>query len=111
MRKNSKCVWLTGLPCSGKTTLTEGLRDKLSKHGINSLVLDGDILRRTLNSDLGFDLESRNIAMKRVAQLAHMICSQNMNVLVSVISPLEQQRDYAKKEIQKVCTKKLEIER
>tara|TARA_B100001939_G_C16744276_1_gene531100 strand:- start:29 stop:559 length:531 start_codon:yes stop_codon:yes gene_type:complete len=97
MRKNSKCVWLTGLPCSGKTTLTEGLRDKLSKHGINSLVLDGDILRRTLNSDLGFDLESRNIAMKRVAQLAHMICSQNMNVLVSVISPLEQQRDYAKK--------------
>ena len=97
MRKNSKCVWLTGLPCSGKTTLTTGLRDKLSKDGIDSLVLDGDILRKTLNSDLGFDLKSRNIAMERVAQLAHLICSQNINVLVSVISPLKQHRDYAKK--------------
>ncbi len=97
MRKNSKCVWLTGLPCSGKTTLTTGLRDKLSKDGVDSLVLDGDILRKTLNSDLGFDLESRNIAMERVAQLAHLICSQNINVLVSVISPLKQHRNYAKK--------------
>ena len=97
MIKNSKCVWLTGLPCSGKTTLTGGLRDKLSKNGVESLVLDGDILRKTLNSDLGFDLKSRNIAMERVAQLAHLICSQNINVLVSVISPLKQHRNYAKK--------------
>ena len=35
--------------------------------------------------------------MERVAQLAHLICSQNINVLVSVISPLKQHRDYAKK--------------
>lgn len=97
MDKNSKCVWLTGLPCSGKTTLSVGLKDKLFRDGLVSLVLDGDILRKSLNSDLGFDLESRNIAMERVAQLAHLICSQNINVLVSVISPLKQHRNYAKK--------------
>ena len=97
MAKNSKCVWFTGLPCSGKTTLTDGLRAKLLEKGLSSIVLDGDVLRRTLNSDLGFDIKSRNIAMKRVAQLAHLICSQNINVLVSVISPLKKHREYAKK--------------
>tara|TARA_Y100000992_G_scaffold124101_1_gene81314 strand:- start:259 stop:792 length:534 start_codon:yes stop_codon:yes gene_type:complete len=97
MANISKCVWFTGLPCSGKTTLTDGLRAKLLEKGLSSIVLDGDVLRRSLNSDLGFDIESRNIAMKRVAQLAYLICSQNINVLVSVISPLEKQREYVKK--------------
>ena len=97
MAKNSKCVWFTGLPCSGKTTLTSGLRIKLLEKGQSSIVLDGDVLRKTLNSDLGYDIKSRNIAMDRVAQIAHLLCSQNINTLVSVISPLKRHREYAKK--------------
>ena len=56
MANISKCVWFTGLPCSGKTTLTDGLRAKLLEKGLSSIVLDGDVLRRSLNSDLGFDI-------------------------------------------------------
>ncbi len=97
MANNSKCVWFTGLPCSGKTTLTDGLRIKLLEKGLTSIVLDGDVLRKSLNSDLGFDFKSRDIAMTRVAQLAYLICSQNINTLVSVISPLEKHREYVKK--------------
>ena len=97
MTQNSKCVWLTGLPCSGKTTLTDGLKAKLLENGELSIVLDGDVLRTSINSDLGFDIKSRDTAMERVAQLAHLLCAQNMNTLVSVISPLEKHRDYARK--------------
>ena len=97
MAQNSKCVWFTGLPCSGKTTLTSGLRIKLLEKGQSSIVLDGDVLRKTLNSDLGYDIKSRNIAMDRVAQIAHLLCSQNINTLVSVISPLKKHREYAKR--------------
>jgi adenylyl-sulfate kinase len=101
MAQNSKCIWLTGLPCSGKTTLSDGLRSKLLKNGKNSVVLDGDVLRKSINSDLGFDFESRNIAMKRIAHIAYLLCSQNIITLVSVISPLMEHREYAKKLFEK----------
>ena len=91
-----KCVWLTGLPCSGKTTIANNLQTKLSTKGITSLILDGDTLRSSINSDLGFDNDSRNEAMRRVAYLSKLICSQNITAIVSVISPLIQHRVFAK---------------
>jgi adenylyl-sulfate kinase len=91
-----KCIWLTGLPCSGKTTIANNLQTKLSSRGIPSLNLDGDILRSSINSDLGFDVDSRNEAMRRVAYLSKLICSQEITAIVSVISPLKQHRTFAK---------------
>ena len=91
-----KCIWLTGLPCSGKTTIANNLQTKLSAKGIPSLILDGDILRSSINSDLGFDIDSRNEAMRRVAYLSKLICSQEITAIVSVISPLKQHRTFAK---------------
>ena len=40
-------IWLTGLSGSGKSTIAE----KLSNH-IDSQVVDGDVIRRNLSSDL-----------------------------------------------------------
>ena len=77
-----KCIWLTGLPCSGKTTIANNLQTKLSSRGIPSLNLDGDILRSSINSDLGFDVDSRNEAMRRVAYLSKLICSQEIKAIV-----------------------------
>jgi adenylyl-sulfate kinase len=93
----SKCIWFTGLPCSGKTTIANHLQTKLIAESIPSLVLDGDILRSSINSDLGFDIKSRNEAMRRVAYLSQLLCSQGITTIVSVISPLAQHRVFAKK--------------
>tara|TARA_B100001248_G_scaffold257595_1_gene240414 strand:- start:1860 stop:2390 length:531 start_codon:yes stop_codon:yes gene_type:complete len=92
----SKCIWLTGLPCSGKTTIANELNTKLKDKNIVSVILDGDELRSTINSDLSFDVDSRNEAMRRVAHLACLLCSQNITVIVSVISPLKKHRQFAK---------------
>ena len=73
MKQEAKCIWLTGLPCSGKTTIAKNLQLKLTKHEIVSSVLDGNELRSSINSDLGFDIDSRNEAMRRVACLANML--------------------------------------
>ena len=79
MKQKSKCIWLTGLPCSGKTTIAKNLQLKLTKHEIVSSVLDGNELRSSINSDLGFDIDSRNEAMRRVACLANMLYKQKYN--------------------------------
>ena len=92
----SNCIWFTGLPCSGKTTIANNLQTKLITKGIPSLVLDGDILRSSINSDLGFDIKSRNEAMRRVAYLSQLLCTQGITTIVSVISPLAQHRFFAK---------------
>ena len=51
----TKCVWITGLAGSGKTALAKRLAEKIP----NAVVLDGDELRRGLNSDLRFTDDDR----------------------------------------------------
>src|ERR1700739_3326707 len=46
-------IWLTGLPAAGKTTLAYAVRDVLAERGDAVCVLDGDVLRKGLSSDLG----------------------------------------------------------
>jgi len=92
----AKCIWFTGLPCSGKTTIASGLQERLYNNKIKTIVLDGDSLRSSVNSDLGFDEKSRNESIRRVASIAHLLYSQNITVIVSTISPLRKHRDFAR---------------
>ncbi|MBR35266.1 MAG: hypothetical protein CMH78_07350 [Nitrospinae bacterium] len=50
MIKNAT-IWLTGLPSSGKTTLSQRLKDNLLSNGIDNVeLLDGEDFRRKLNN-------------------------------------------------------------
>ena len=49
----NQIIWLTGLPCSGKTTIARALAKK-----INATVLDGDEIRDILKND-DFSIEGR----------------------------------------------------
>ncbi len=53
------CLWFTGLPSSGKTTTALALKDKFTESGINIVHLDGDVVRKGSNSDLGLSKEDR----------------------------------------------------
>ena len=66
-------IWLTGLPCSGKTTIARALSSRLKKSGQQSLILDGDEVRSTLNKDLGFSREDRAKNMQRVVDVAEIV--------------------------------------
>lgn len=53
------CYWLTGLPGAGKTTIAVRTANDLRERGYLVCILDGDKLRRGLNSDLGFSRADR----------------------------------------------------
>ncbi|MEW6617681.1 MAG: adenylyl-sulfate kinase [Patescibacteria group bacterium] len=79
-------IWLTGQSGSGKTTIADILQQK-----IGGITLDGDEMRSSISTDLGFvkkDRESHNL---RVARLAKIL-SKNTRVIVSVIAPFEDAR-------------------
>ena len=52
-------IWLTGLPGAGKSTLAAALERHLFDRGCRVLVLDGDVMRQGLSSDLGFSHADR----------------------------------------------------
>jgi adenylylsulfate kinase len=95
-------IWFTGLHGSGKSTIASRLVEILKKSNINSVLLDGDELRKTLSSDLGYTAEERNEHMRRVADLCSFISKNGVLAVACVASPTEQSREYARKVIEKL---------
>lgn len=86
-RPRGGTVWLTGLPCSGKSTVAEAVAALLAEGGREVEVLDGDAVRRELTADLGFSKEDRDENVRRVGWLAALLARHGVTVLVPVIAP------------------------
>ena len=86
-------LWMTGLPCSGKTTIAK----KLRKFMPALVVLDGDELRAQSSSS-DFSREGINENNRKVANLAKDF-SMSKPVCVSLISPFKENREDARKVI------------
>jgi adenylyl-sulfate kinase len=92
MRKGF-CVWLTGLPCSGKTTIAVELTGMLSSIGRRVTLLDGDAVRPWLSKELGFSRSDRAANITRVGHIAEMLTSHGAAVICSLVSPYREARD------------------
>ena len=86
-------TWLTGRPCSGKTTIGVKLRDMLTSDGLKAELLDGDITRRNLWPELGFTQEDRDESVRRYGYLAEILARHNVFPIVSAVSPFRAARD------------------
>ncbi len=92
-------LWFTGLPCSGKTTIADGVADKLRAKGLKVERLDGDIVRQSLTRDLGFSKEHRDMNIERVTFVAKLLTRNGVATLVSFVSPYREKRKHAQDEI------------
>ena len=81
------CVWLTGLPCSGKTTIAMELISMLTSRGRKVTLLDGDIVRPWLSRELGFSKSDRAMNITRVGHIAELLTSHGAAVICSLVSP------------------------
>jgi len=110
IEKKHPILWLTGLPCSGKTTISLASSNlMLAEH------IDGDDLREILNNS-DFSEESRKNQMLSAAYIADRLSRYSLTY-VSLISPFEETRNFLKekypqiKEIYIKCSLKKCIER
>jgi adenylylsulfate kinase len=92
-------AWFTGLPCSGKTTVADGVADVLRDRGYRVERLDGDIVRKGLTSDLGFSKEDRDENIKRVTFVAKLLTRNGVAVLATFVSPYSERRRKTREEI------------
>jgi adenylyl-sulfate kinase len=89
-------IWITGISGAGKTTLANNINAALNSNQYKSIVLDGDEIRKKMNNDLGFSITDRDENIRRIACMSELLSRQNIITIVSVISPMRNQRAYAK---------------
>lgn len=86
-------VFFTGLSGSGKSSLAKMLMAKLLERGDRTItLLDGDIVRTHLSSELGFSREHREINILRVGFVASEIVKHGGIAICALIAPYESVR-------------------
>jgi adenylyl-sulfate kinase len=80
-------VWLTGLPCSGKSTVAALVAQAVRARGREPRVLDGDALRRSVSADLDYSPAARVEQARRAARLALDALEAGALPIVAIISP------------------------
>ncbi len=93
------CLWMTGLPSAGKTTIGRVLVDRLKERGWHVELLDGDEIRKGLSADLGFDRASREAHAGRVTFVAKLLARNGAIPIVALISPYRSSRAKARSDI------------
>jgi adenylylsulfate kinase len=94
-------VWLTGLPCSGKSTIASKLAHCLRERRRKVEVLDGDIVRQNLSKGLGFSRADRDTNVLRIGFVAQLLSRNGVAVVVAAVSPYESARQKVRKEIER----------
>jgi sulfate adenylyltransferase len=86
-------VFFTGLSGSGKSTVANVLQTKLLEFGGRSVtLLDGDLVRKNLSSELGFSKEHRDLNILRIGFVAAEITKAGGAAICAPIAPYERVR-------------------
>ncbi|SHG21194.1 adenylyl-sulfate kinase [Pedobacter caeni] len=92
MKLTVKSILLTGLSGAGKTTLANMLSDFFELSNLPCTILDGDVLRKGLNSDLNFTREHRKENARRIAEVAKLFCNNGIIPIIPIIAPYQEDR-------------------
>lgn len=86
-------LFFTGLSGSGKSTIAQILHAKLLESGDrNIILLDGDIVRKHLSSELGFSREHRDVNIRRLGYVSSLITQNRGIAICAPIAPYLQTR-------------------
>ena len=95
MSKRGFTIFFTGLSGSGKSTLANGLLVKLLEDGRRpATLLDGDIVRTHLSSELGFSQEHRSLNIRRIGFVASEITKNGGIAICAPIAPYRSDRRF-----------------
>jgi len=95
MSKKNKgfTIWLTGLPCSGKSTIAKLLAERLKEMDKEVEILDGDEIRKNISKGLGFSKKDRDTNIRRIGYVAHVLSRNGIIAISAAISPYREIRD------------------
>ena len=93
------CVWVTGLPGSGKSTIAQILLGKLSKRGISAQIVSSDVIRRTVTPNLGYSEKDRRILYNIIIFISWILTKKGINVIIDATANRRKYRDLGRRKI------------
>jgi adenylylsulfate kinase len=79
-------IWLTGLPCSGKSTIGKKVVERIRSRGNPAQLLDGDEIRRDYWPELGFSHDHRVKNIERLGRLSKLMEDHGITAVVAAVS-------------------------
>lgn len=85
-------LWFTGLSGSGKSTLSSRVYLKLKRRSLAAEWIDGDIIRANFSQELGFSKRDRDINVRRIGFVSHLLTKNKVVSVVAAIAPYAEAR-------------------
>ncbi|WP_242601253.1 bifunctional sulfate adenylyltransferase/adenylylsulfate kinase [Yoonia vestfoldensis] len=99
--KQGFTVFFTGFSGSGKSTIANALMVKLMEIGGRPVtLLDGDIVRKNLSSELGFSKEHRDLNIRRIGYVASEITKNGGIAICAPIAPYATTRRAVREDVE-----------
>ncbi|MCP5073951.1 MAG: bifunctional sulfate adenylyltransferase/adenylylsulfate kinase [Rhodobacteraceae bacterium] len=99
--KQGFTVFFTGFSGSGKSTIANALMVKLMEMGGRpTTLLDGDIVRKNLSSELGFSKEHRDLNIRRIGYVASEITKNGGIAICAPIAPYKSTRRAVREDVE-----------
>jgi len=93
------CVWVTGLPGSGKSVVSAALLNLLCERGAEAQLLSSDGLRRVITPKPTYSLEERDAVYAALVYIAALLTKNCVNVIIDATGNLRRYRDEARRQI------------
>jgi adenylylsulfate kinase len=93
------CVWITGLPGSGKSVVSDAFLRMLAGRGVRAQLLSSDELRKIVTPRPSYSLEERDMVYAVLVYVAKLLAQNGVNVVVDATGNLRRYRDDARCQI------------
>lgn len=90
-------VWLTGLPASGKSSITAALKPKLEALGLQVEVLESDEMRKVLTPVPTYSREERDLFYRTLAFVGSRLVVRGVTVIFDATANKRAYRDFARR--------------
>lgn len=81
MNRDGWAIWITGLPASGKTTVTRALKERLDAMGVGVQILESDTVRRVLTPKPTYSPEERETFYNSMVYIGVLLTRNGVNVI------------------------------
>jgi len=93
------CVWITGLPGSGKSVVGQALLRQLEQQGISAQLVSIDMLRKVVTPKPTYSEKERDIVYASIVFVSKLLTQNGVNVIIDATANRQRYRDYARKQI------------
>lgn len=99
IQKYAWCVWITGLPGSGKSVIARTLLNRLKDLGVHAQIVSSDMLRRVVTPEAKYTEDERDMVYRSIVFVARLLTQNGVNVIIDATGNRRKYRNHGRKEI------------